>query len=285
MSFVNPAPPGGWGAGAELTHGQANQLGSQLALALDKSVAGDQLQGVVTMGAGAALLANTAGAKIVSSVAGGIQATAPGAAVTTANNGFVSQAVNGGFELAGGVGDNPNYNPPRTIVRGRRLGPSMVIPSAWNSSTTYYLIGGGATGYVYCPLEGLIDGALLSSVTFQFLVPGAHGGGAPANPPLFSVFRYPISTGGTNTEATLNSGDATLGLPAFNTGSPPSGATWHNSGQIQPFVYTVNQNGIVNLEQFAYAVAIQDENGANSAGGNNYLATLSSMIVAQLTYD
>jgi hypothetical protein len=72
MSFSLVGP---FSFGSKVSSAQFNQLDSDHASSLDKSVAGDQLQGVVTMAPTAAILVNNAGASIVSSVAGGIQST------------------------------------------------------------------------------------------------------------------------------------------------------------------------------------------------------------------
>lgn len=282
MAFqrVNPS---GWPFGGKLTSAQQNQLDINVSNALDKTVAGDTLAGVVGMGASAAVLVNTPGAKIVSSVLNGIQGTVNQAIVANGNGCIVSLGANGGFWLAGGASDYPQFSPARTINRTRPLRASTVIPSAWNSSNQYYLIGSAATGFIFCDLDGLIDGALLQSVSFQFIVTGTHAGGVGGGwvPPAFTIFRQPVSNGSSLGLQTLNSGDSGGGISP----SPASGATWHNGGLVQGFQYTVNQNGIVDLKNFVYGIAIQDENGANSNSGNSYFATLSSMIVAQLAYD
>jgi hypothetical protein len=282
MAFVR-VNPSGWAFGAKLTSAQQNQLDIDHANSLDKTVAGDQLAGTVGMGAGAAILVNTAGAKIVSSVTNGIQSNVANGLVGGAA-GAIASGVSGGIALTGGANDYPTF-PSRFINRGRILRPAVVLPAAWNASTTWYLVGGATTGYVYCPLEGLIDGTTLGSVAIEFNVAGTHVGGAPANPPLVTIFRINVGNGGSNTVQTLNSGDPTTGLPFFNAASPPTGSAWYNGGFVQTFIYGCDQNNAISLEQYSYFVAIQDENGARSAGGNGYFSTFALSTVTKLAYD
>ena len=72
MSFSRVGPVGGWSLGAKLTSAQANQLDYDHSIALDKSVAGDTLSGVVTMANGSAIRVGS-GAFISSDVLSGIR--------------------------------------------------------------------------------------------------------------------------------------------------------------------------------------------------------------------
>ncbi len=110
---------------------------------------------------------------------------------------------------------------------------------------------------------------------------GTHVGGPPANPPLFSVFRFGIAVGTPSTIQTLNSGDTPLtGIGP----SPATGAAWYNGGLLQQFTYTCNQHQTVDAQNYGYAVMIQDENGANSQASNQYVGQTLAMTVGQLAY-
>jgi hypothetical protein len=100
MSFVKVGPAGGWAFGSKLTSAQMNQLDSDHANALDKSVAGDTLLGVVQMASTGAIQVNSAGAQIISSVLGGIESTTAKGIISTTSQGIFGQAA---FSILGGV--------------------------------------------------------------------------------------------------------------------------------------------------------------------------------------
>ncbi len=285
MAFTRVNPPG-FSFGGKLTHAQMNQLDIDHANALDKTIAGDELEGIVTMANGASIRANTPGATIIGSVANAVQITALfGLNIATAQ-GLVT-SVPGGFVLGGGSSDYPVMNPARPIPRGRPMLPHLQFNTGWapgpgslsSSSNNWSVAGPATTQNQPFRLDQLIDGSTLTSVAISFFVGGTHAGGLPANLPTFSV--QAVAYDGTPFAVLpLNSTDTTAGLSP----SPASGAAWHNANAMQTFVYTCNQHNVVDTEKYLYLLQIVDENGSGSELGNGYFAATATMTVGKLAY-
>jgi len=225
--------------------------------ALDKTVAGDTLSGVVAMASTAALMVNAAGATIVSAVVGGIQSAIAG--------GFESDVV-GGFRLAGGATDWPTFSATRSRLQ---VAPMIVtsLAAGWTTATIAPWNIAPATGTpqaFYLPY--LHNGATLASVTVFISVTGPHSG-VPAVLPSIAVVRY-LTSGAISAQALASSS------PQSFTPAPGTAAAWDDTNQIQGLLYTCNQNNVIDTTQYHYGAVVIDENGANAVAGNKYIGVL-----------
>lgn len=210
---------GSWAVGDKLTSAQANSLDVDHANAVDKTVAGDTLSGVlVTAGAG---------------------------------------------RFSHGGSDYNTFSASRT-----RAIWQPPIPIALTTGWTVDGIGvarilGPATGtQINFPITSLHNGAVLTSVTAYVQVV-AHAS-VPAALPNFIVQRQTLAQNAVLTTATLASG----GFSYFPT--PGSGAAWRNSGNMQAWSITCDQNNTIDRSQYAYSIQLYDESGANSQALNAY---------------
>lgn len=110
MSF-SKVNPGGFASGDTLTHTQVNALDADHANSLDKSVAGDTINGTVNFAGVGGIQANQTGSitttiasGIEGSIAGGIQPTVAGGITTAVTNGIQSTVAGGLIPtVAGGI--------------------------------------------------------------------------------------------------------------------------------------------------------------------------------------
>ena len=224
--------PGGFSLGAKVSSGQFNQLDVDHANALDKSSAGDQLQGIVTMTLGAQVQASVfAGVK--SSVVGGI-------------------AFGGGTADWGAFVDSSNNPQSRTVVRWRPL-QALAIASGWSAT-------GGAIGFLLSPasttpqgiiLSDLYQGATLTSISIMFSFASTVPGTQPTNQMKISVLRFPMGASA-GLQQTLAAGDPL---------SPPSMTL---SAATQVFQYNCTQNNVIDNSQYTYGLLITDNNGGSA---------------------
>lgn len=266
---------GGWATNAKFTSTQCNQLDIDHANALDKSVAGDTLNGIVQIAATGGIECTTPG--------GGIGSFIPGGIIAETSASIISNTV-GGIALCGGSTDYPTYS----VVSGSTVIPasrsfSRVVPLMVNtvfSGWTASLSGPGFTAagtFQIFTLPTLWNGATLSSVSVAFIVESSHSG-VPANLPSISVSRYAL----TGSPGASVSALSTTSVQSFSP-APGSGAAWYNSGAYQALTYTANQNNVINSTLYQYVIGITDEYGANSIAGNYYVAaTLNYTAVANM---
>lgn len=261
MSFSR-VNPGGWGVGAQLTSAQQNSLDIDHANALDKTVAGDVLAGVVNL--------NTTG-QISSNTSFGVIGTTAKAIAASVASGIVSNTP-GGIGLGGGASDWPTFAPvgPRTRTLCASL-TQMNVPAGWSIGGNGWLIAPGtAANAVYLSLPRCHNGATLSTIGVMMVTVGPHSG-VPVTLPTLTVYRLSLISGGTHSSVFLSSTAVQSFTPA-----PGSGAAWDNSGLTQLLVYSCNQNNVIDNSQYAYTMALTDEGGAGAVAGNLYLGTVMS---------
>jgi hypothetical protein len=223
-----------WSVGDKFTSAQANNIATMLTKALDKSLAGDTLSGVITMANTAAIIASNDGNitadaadgisanaanSITSNVSAGISTTVPGGIapssggtitdggiaggiVITAASGLQTTAA-GGIELAGGSGDWVTYATPRSIST-IEITSAMVAgdPTGWFIGTGSGVESTANAGNIlglwpHKFINGSANGAHLASITIRMGVGTSHsGGGVPLTPPTFNMFRQQFPSGG-----------------------------------------------------------------------------------------
>ena len=176
MSFTKVGPIGGWAMGAKLTSAQMNQLDSDHALALDKSVAGDTLSGVVLMASTAQIAASNAD-NIIATAAGAITTGATGgiksivvAGITTTQAGGIAPQVAAGI-TDGGIATGIQA----TIADGIDAGVAKGIQSH---------VADGISGNALGAIQADAAGALRSAV-----VGGIQLAGGATDWPTFSAAR------------------------------------------------------------------------------------------------
>lgn len=258
MSF---SPVGPFSFGSKLSSVQANQWDANIVNALDKSTAGDELLGAITMAPAAKVTASNAG-NLVSSVAGGFKTTAVG-----------------GIQLAGGATDYPAFSATRSrsVVQPlndavfETAGTSQQFLSYFENTTSGSPVG---LSLFMVPIRAPHNGATLSSVLIYFAVGQAHSG-VPASMPTMGVERFKFD--GTGTVSLLST------LYTFPT--PGSGSAWYNGGAAQAAFITFDQNNVIDTSQYAYQLFITDETGANALNGNLwYSAVLSYTNISDMRF-
>jgi hypothetical protein len=279
MAFTR-VNPGGFSIGAQLTSAQMNNLDADHANALDKTVAGDTLSGVVAMAATAAINVNHAGAAIVSSVASGIQSTANQAilinaagALTLAGSptpyfpAFASGAINrtivspldsvtlvSAAPLAQGTINSVDFvlstsnGPFVSGVAQQGVMKTQVVNTANSNVWAYYL-----------PLRQLHQGATLSSVAIWLQGVSTHSA-LPAVMPSLGIFRQQTSSPGASA-ASLNSGAQFIADPTVVLATYKS---WHS------WSFTCNQNNVIDVTQYQYFAVVWDEGFTNAQANNLY---------------
>lgn len=265
MAFtrVNPA---GWAVSDKLTSAQINTLDTDHAGALDKrSGQTDTLLSSVTVSGAGQITANSSAA-ILSSVANGITSNVVGGIQAAVAAGIQSTAA-GGIQLAGGTLDWPTFQFARSY--------SQIVPPV----LVYYLgtlpqqtsiltaLGSGASyTFSFRPHHG----ATINTVTMVFAVGQGHAQ-VPVGLPSLIVYRgQDLTTTGvavaSETAASLRAAGAAVLVPAPNTA-----AGYFASGNVQPLVFTADQNAVVDRAKFQYFITVQDENGTGSLSGNKFL--------------
>ena len=253
MSFTR-VNVGGWGVGAQLTSAQQNQLDIDHANALDKTTAGDTINGTVVV----------TGAGIINASAGSASFTPTG--VTANVQRGVRSTTYGGISLEGGATDYPWFSATRTRSLCASMVP-MAISAGWSIGGNGWLIGPGNATTIYLSLPRCHNGATLSSIAVTMAVGSSHSG-VPTLPTV-TVYRLNLNSGVTTGSIFLS----TTPVQSF-TPTPGTGAAWYNSGLTQQLTYFCNQNNVIDNGQYAYTMALQDESGAGSIAGNIYLGTV-----------
>jgi hypothetical protein len=262
MAFVR-ANSSGWAVGDILTSAQQNALDIDHALALDKSVAGDTLSGVITVASTGEILLNFADG-VVGNANASILANATGALIST---------TPGGILCAGGPTDFVALSSRSRIVRtplivlGTLTGTHFSAAAEGGSNFAAAgtppgpptIVGVAADGVgvnLFCPVH---NGATLTGVKF-FLEVGQSHANVPATFPAFDIRRTPIATYAGTTQSLFSGGPATA--------SAGSGAAWFNGGNIQLWAGVCNQNNVIDTTTYVYNMVLFDESGANSKTGN-----------------
>ncbi len=253
MSFARVNGPG-WAVGDKLTSAQQNALDIDHANALDKTVAGDNIAGSVSVSG-----------SIAANVFGSISANAVNGVIATTAGGIASNTA-GGITLTGGASDWITCSPPRTRSFAQALSFTFVS-TGWTATTAAGVIcllgpGPGSPGSIqYLQLPITHNGATLSSIDMFLQVIGPHAN-VPSTLPAMRVRRIDITT---YASVILSTTPTQTFSPA-----PGTGAAWDNSSLVQSWNYSCNQNNVINNAQYIYSVELTDELGANSVAGNRY---------------
>ena len=244
-----------WSVGAQLTSAQMNQLDIDHANALDKTVAGDTLSGVVQIAATGSIIAQNANG-VTAQAAGGITAYVAAGIRTD---------VAGGIQLSGGANDWPTFYATRTRTIALPLQPTP-LASGWTSANGPIV--GPATSVVQVlGLPVVHNGATLTSVSITLIASGPHSS-VPASLPSMQVFRQTLAAS-VFPNPTFAPALSTTSTQAFSP-APGSGSAWDNSGETQLLTYICNQNNVIDNTQYAYYVLLIDEHGSGSVAGNLY---------------
>jgi hypothetical protein len=208
---------------------------------------------------------------ISSQAIGGIQADAVKSIISSVVAGIQS-GVAGGIALSGGNADWIRYIVTRSTTRWIQPWFSNVLGTGWQNLILSGGLEGPANGNstVIALLPALINGstsgAMLTDVELRMCVIGTHTGGVPAVMPTVDVRKAVFTPGSPTSSVSLFSGGA-QSIP-----TPASGAAWYDSGNVQSFHFTPDQNNVIDLTTGNYYIVLTDENGANSQAGDVYLA-------------
>jgi hypothetical protein len=286
MSFTR-VNPGGWSVNAQLGSSQMNSLDIDHANALDKSTAGDQLAGVVTMAATAAVRVNTAGAFIRSEIAGGITSNIAAG---------IQSGIAGGIQLTGGASDWETFSATRsrtlTVPAQDVAGMSTAALTAGNTAGSFtpyassgpllnpnnggfqtQVVSASASAWTYyLPIRQLHNGATLASATLYMQGASGHSN-LPAVMPAFGLFRF----------SSLTSGSWNMmGSPFYVSDTTAVVATYKT---VHSWTFTCTAANVIETTQYYYAVLIWDECSTNSAPANVYYGlTLSYTGIANMAF-
>ncbi len=244
--------PGDWAFGEKLTSAQINQLDTNVARALDKA-GGDQLTGITTVGPGARVYLNAAGA-----------------AITASDGGFISSSVDGAirtewagtFQLGGGATDWPTFT--NTVGVAAKRSRTVMIPPVPLALNGWSLVNDGVLQGAKTNLEVLIPfavhaGATLESVAF-YVRPTGHAA-LPEHWPAIDVIRRAFD--GPSTVVSL--------LGGWSEHPAETLVDW-NDGLTHYSLHSCTANH-TNLApyQHTYLIKLRDEYGTDSVLGNAYL--------------
>jgi len=246
--------PGGWAANAQLTSAQINALDIDHANSLDKTVAGDTINGpIIFAGGGTGQITANLTATVRGGIAGGISARVAA--------GIQSDAVNG-INLNGGANDNVTF--PARTKNIKILPHPFGLQAGWTVSTIGFqvLVGSATVANQTFNIPHLINGATLATVKTWLMV-SAHAN-VPANLPTLIVYRRTLFSAAT-ADALVPLAVAAVAFP-----TPGSGPLWTASGNLQNWTYTTTQNNVIDTSLYVYYLLIADENGLNSVAGNQY---------------
>lgn len=290
MSFTRANPPG-WAVGDPLTSAQQNALDIDHANAVDKTSAGDTINGPLTIASplGAIILTSAVPAALVKSSDGnaffgfsgltlgtGKSLTLAGGATIAAAPIVVTLPMNGASVLSTVAGSTASIslgNGPTDIKLGPTVSRSMTFscnPLMVSSSTStdwttgqggafgYPMISKGTSGVQFYRELPLHDGATLSSLSL-YMVPASTHAGLPSTPPSFEIKRVTIATGAI---VSLSAS----GPKVFATGTL---ANWNSAGLLND-TFTANQNAVIDRSQYLYVAVVTDESSTNSIVGAAY---------------
>lgn len=201
---------------------------------------------------------------------------------TTNLNGAVAVASTAAITLSSGCSTTFNSGSVLTISTSSAnytisSFPNFVTPKSktvcQTAANATYLSAGMVTQYIpytqvtaqstggsfAVPIIAPHNGATLSSVDVILTVGTAHTG-VPASLPTIQITRV----GTTGTVVNLSS----TGTQVFPT--PGSGAAYYNGGVAQDFIYTCNQNNVIDTANYCYYIIVNNESGANSQNFTAY---------------
>lgn len=281
MSF-SKVNAGGWPVNGKLTSSQINQLDTDHANALDKSVAGDTILGTVGFSGSGNISANQA-SSVKSLVSNGINTSVSGGIQSAAANGITSSTAQG--ITVTGLGSFVAPTPSQYLLSGAAtLTRAILLPSTLtnnsNFTAAFNSITSAATG-AFCGSNlttGIADNCTVTQVVLYFKIHTGHAG-LPGTKPTISILLMDITSGLLGTGLTLNSGDSGSGLTISSAGTVP---LYENSGNLQTFTYTCNQNNSINRSKHILLANITDESGVNSLAGNIYIGNAVSYTIADM---
>ncbi len=249
FSRINPS---GFSFGQKLSSAQMTQLDIDHSQALDKSPAGDQLQGVISM---------TTGAQILAQVPNAIVASGP-QAIVGIDPGTIQSRVVGAFSHNAGPNDWNTFGVGGTAPRSRTLFHPLIplnglMTGFSRDGSGFFLVGNGNGQLQHLVLPRPHQGSRIVSATIYFQVGASHSG-APTTTPGIGIERFD-ATGAFSHEV------------GFQQVPPPaSGAAWYAGGLPQSFTTTVGTGNTVDCGQYYYILTISDEGGTNAVAGNIY---------------
>ena len=245
MSFTRVGPNGGWPVNGTLTSAQLNALDIDHANAVDRSIAGDTVAGLITLD--------------------GPEASLILPATTITGAGSTLRTANGG-RIVLGANDWVQYSTPRTF---QRCLPFLVQPGAafiaWDvdNNQSAANVSVGMTGNVDIS-DFVVDGSVLTAIEITFFVSSGHSGFTPppAVMPKFTLFQ----------QAGIDITDLQASIATGTIPTPASGSAWYNGGAIQSYTLIVPSLTIDNAGA-SYYLQVTDENGTlgtDVATGNIY---------------
>lgn len=199
----------------------------------------------------------------------GLRVTGP---LLVSNSGVIQTVSGSGARITLGDGDYPQLAIGHT---GRSFTRANGSECAFSTLPMIVTGSGGATstalGQIFTiPITQLHDGSTVTTVTFNFKVGTTHPS-VPAILPRMRVVRM-SANGDLAPMKSVGSGADINGYVTVTT--PVSGAAWYNGGAAKTFVYTCDQNNVIDKSQYVYFLVIVDEDGSGAIVGNTWLPTL-----------
>lgn len=227
----------GWAVNEKLTSAQMNQLDANHARAVDKTAAGDTIEGQIIQSF-VKTTTFSGGGKIIVDGAGSQFRTVGG------------HIVHGDNDYATFSATRPLVRVAPFIVQQGQTFSGWTVGRNWSKAFT----GLGLTGN--CDLTRfMVDGANLASIDIYFAVTTAHSS-TPAIFPEFTLYERDIATG---VDTGIN----------FVFATAASGAAWYNGGATQ----TLNLGTFshpIDRGAKGYFLQVIDESGSGAQNGNTY---------------
>jgi hypothetical protein len=237
--------PAGWALNEQLTYAEVTDIDRKTAQSVDKTVAGDTIEGPITVANGAGIILES-GAVLRTEV--GSTSTVEGTVTVTGASGLVTTATGG--RIVHGDNDYPELAIGHTGRSMTRVYSFAALPRAGKvtSAISAETVAAGGAELFVLPVH---NGATLSSVEVRF-VPTTPHVGLPATNLAILVQRRSNPVGGAITTASLYSGGGVSYTPV----SHPI----YDNGLIKQVTLTTDQNNVIDRETYVYELGIQGEN-------------------------
>lgn len=167
--------------------------------------------------------------------------------------------------VVGGAGMTIAVTDPPTFVVAKILTvtrPPVIahLGSGWAASSFPGLSGPATNAVTALALNGMVDGATLTTIDVLFSVATvAH---TPANFPSLEVVRQ---------ELTVGIDPVATQLDLSTSPNQAAGAYAGSNGSLQLLRYTANQNNVIDNSKYLYYLKLTDEWGSSSVSGNLYV--------------